>query len=450
MNKNKNVQAHSSAQLLSNFQQVRKQTLAIVEPLEIEDYVIQTDFFMSPPRWHLGHVSWFYDQLLRKHYKKYQSYTSNYDYYLNSYYRTFGEPFDKGKRGTISRPTVEETKKYFLWINKQVEEFISAYRQVPDEIHYLFHLAYNHEYQHQELLVYDLQHLLQNKYQPKTVNSGPQNKISRSTLSEKMIKIPGGIFELGFDSVNWETPFYYDIELPLHRVFLNDYYIDATPVTNGDYLQFIEDGGYQDFRFWLSDGWETVQKENWQAPLYWEKDEHGKWIKSDFRGQKKIEEIINEPVINVSYYEAWAFAQWAGKRLPTEAEWEKAAAWDEDRNAKRIYPWGDTKPDAHNSNLFESLTWAPVNAGSYDKGKSFYGCYQMVSDNWEWTSSEFMPYPGFKSGFAEYNDKWFGNQKVLRGGSFATSRNQARNSYRNFFRCPERWMFAGFRCARDV
>ncbi len=164
----------------------------------------------------------------------------------------------------------------------------------------------------------------------------------------------------------------------------------------------------------------------------------------------KIKDIRNEPVIHVSYYEAWAFARWAGKRLPTEAEWEKAAAWDEDNNTNRLYPWGNQKPDDETANLLESNLWKPAPVGSFEKGKSYYGCYQMVSDMWEWTSSEFMPYPGFKSGFAEYNDKWFGNQKVLRGGSFATSREQARNTYRNFFRCPERWMIAGFRCAKDV
>jgi ergothioneine biosynthesis protein EgtB len=440
----------TNEQLLKDFERVRSQTLMIVEPLEIEDYVIQTAFYMSPPRWHLGHVSWFYDQLLRQHDKNYHAYSENYDHYLNSYYRTFGEPFDKGKRGTISRPTVEETKDYFFWINEQVKKFISNTPFLSNQIAYLFYLAYNHEYQHQELMVYDIQHLLQNQYKPAKMNTIPSVKRKRSTLTEQMIKIPGGIFEMGYDNKNNNIPFWYDVEAPLHKTYLNDYYIDAIPVTNGDYLHFIEDGGYDDFRFWLSDGWEVVQREKWQAPLYWEKNENDLWMKSDFRGKVKLSDISDEPVLNVSYYEAWAFARWAGKRLPTEAEWEKAASWDEDAGIKKLFPWGDHMPDDDTANLFESLLWGPSPVGSYEKGKSYYGCYQMVSDIWEWTSSEFMPYPGFESGFAEYNDKWFGNQKVLRGGSFATSREQTRNTYRNFFRCPERWMFAGFRCVRDV
>jgi len=291
---------------------------------------------------------------------------------------------------------------------------------------------------------------LQDQYKPAKLKTIPSTKQKRSTLSEQMIKIPGGIFEMGFDDKNCDIPFWYDVEAPLHKTYFNDYYIDAIPVTNGDYLQFIEDGGYDDFRFWLSDGWEVVRREKWQAPLYWEKDDSGVWAKSDFRGKNKLTDISDEPVINVSYYEAWAFARWAGKRLPIEAEWEKAASWDDDAGVKRLFPWGENIPDDTTANLFESLLWQPAPVGSYEKGKSYYGCYQMVSDIWEWTSSEFMPYPGFKSGFAEYNDKWFGNQKVLRGGSFATSREQTRNTYRNFFRCPERWMFAGFRCVKDI
>jgi ergothioneine biosynthesis protein EgtB len=440
----------TNEQLLKDFDRVRFQTLMIVEPLEIEDYVIQTAFYMSPPRWHLGHVSWLYDQLLRQHDKGHQAYSENYDHYLNSYYLTFGEPFDKGKRGMVSRPTVEETKEYYSWISQQVKKYIRGTQSLTDEITYLFYMANNHEYQHQELMVYDVQHLLQDRYHPIKLKTIPSTDRKHSTLTNKMIKIPGGIFKLGLDVQKRDIPFWYDIEAPLHKTYVHDYYIDAIPVTNGDYLQFIDDGGYDNFRFWLSDGWEVVRREKWQAPLYWEKDENDEWTKSDLRGKVKISDISDEPVLNVSYYEAWAFARWAGKRLPTEAEWEKAASWDEDAGVKRLFPWGDNMPDDTTANLFESLLWGPAPVGSYEKGKSYYGCYQMVSDVWEWTSSEFMPYPGFKSGFAEYNDKWFGNQKVLRGGSFATSREQTRNTYRNFFRCPERWMFAGFRCVKDI
>jgi ergothioneine biosynthesis protein EgtB len=229
---------------------------------------------------------------------------------------------------------------------------------------------------------------------------------------------------------------------------LQPFKIDVAPVTNGKFIKFIEDGGYEDYRYWLADGWELVTDQGWKAPLYWEyKKEDDAWIKKDFRGINKIE--TEEPVTNVSYYEADAYARWAGLRLPTEAEWEKAASWNEDLQIKTIYPWGDEKPTYKNANLMESCLWAPTKVGSYPAGKSYYGCHQMIGDVWEWTSSEYVLYPRFKSRFSEYTDKWSINQKVLRGGSFATPSSQIRNSYRNYFKPYERIPFAGFRCAKD-
>jgi len=430
------------------FNEVRRQTIELVETLEIEDFVIQTETFMSPPRWHIGHVSWFFDQLLKKNFKNYKSFKSDYSFYLNSYYNAFGEPFNKAKRGTISRPTVSETIDYWKWINDQVSAFFKQI-ELTDEIFKLFLLAYNHEWQHQELIVYDIQHLLQDIYEPKRKNNPPP--YTNGTVHKKeMIKIPGGIFEMGYDQNKWKDFFAYDVEMPPHKVFLNDYYIDNTPVTNGDYLQFVLQGGYSDYKNWLSDGWAAVKQNKWQAPMYWEKDTNGDWFRRDFKGKKYIEHYPDEPVTNLSYYEADAYARWSGKRLPTEAEWEKAASWDENENTKRIYPWGNESPNDINSNLLESKIWSVCNVFQYESGKSYYGCYDMVGDCWEWTQSEFMAYPGFKSGFTEYNDKWFGNQKVLRGGSFGTPKLSTRNTYRNFFRPDERWMISGFRCAKDV
>jgi ergothioneine biosynthesis protein EgtB len=435
--------------VIKKFKSVRNQTLEIVNPLEIEDYVVQTEKYMSPPRWHLGHLTWFYDQLLRKYFKGYKRYNEDYDYYFNSYYLTFGQLFDKSRRGTISRPTVRETLDYWNYVNRNVEMYFRNMNgNFTDEIKKLFELGFQHEYQHQELMVYDLQNLLGDKYTPVFKNNQPVLN-GKENVKKEMIKIPGGIFEMGFSEEEFPGEFSYDIEKPLHKIYLNDFLIDKFPVTNGDFLEFIEDGGYENYKFWLSDGWECIKKNNWNSPMYWFKEDN-EWKKIDFRGETKISEIKDEPVTHVSYYEADAFAKWCGKRLPSEAEWEKAAAFYEDESCNRLYPWGNSESDQTKSNLFESKLWQVSKIGSYPDGKSYYGCEQMLGDTWEWTSSEFTPYPGFKSGFSEYNDKWFGNQKVLRGGSFATSIHQIRNTYRNFFRPEERWLISGFRCAKDV
>jgi len=432
--------------LFDEFIRVRNQTIEIVTPLETEDYVVQTEAFMSPPRWHIGHLTWFYDQLLRKFYDGYKPFRENYDFYFNSYYLTFGELFNKSRRGTLSRPTVQETIEYWNYVNEQVFNFLNTVNGSLDEnVRQLFILGFHHEYQHQELMVYDLQHLLSDKYIPAKMNVRPDNK-SAIKIGE-MIEIPGGIFEMGFDKNVYPALFAYDIEMPLHKVYLNDFKIDKYPVTNGEYLDFINDGGYSNFKFWLSEGWEAVKSNGWKAPLYWQMNDNGNWSKIDFRGEKNITEIADEPVINVSYFEAAAFAKWAGKRLPTEAEWEKTASFNENKKCKNQYPWGDDLPSSENSNTFDSRIWSPSKIGSYNNFKSSYGCEQMIGDCWEWTSSEFMPYPGFKSGFEEYNDKWFNNQKVLRGGSFGTPGISTRNTYRNFFKTHERWMISGFRCA---
>lgn len=432
--------------LFDMFRTVRRMTIELVEPLETEDYVVQTDWFMSPPRWHIGHVSWFYEQLLKKFYKEYKSYTNDFSYYLNSYYQAFGKPFNKARRGTISRPTVKETIDHWNWVNRQVSAFFKSTELNP-EITRHFLLAFNHEWQHQELMVYDIQHLLQDKYHPKVMKTPPA--VNGESHKREMIPIKGGIFELGFDVLKWKDQFAYDIEMPVNKVYLNDYLIDTTPVTNGDFIAFINDGGYKNFRFWLDEGWQWVNNNKIDAPLYWEKDENDNWVKYDFKGKRFIENFVNEPVINISFFEADAYSKWAGKRLPTEAEWEKAASWDEDTGVKRLYPWGNESPDDTRCNLLDSRIWAPTEIFTYEKGKSYYDCYGMIGDNWEWTQSEFVAYHGFKSGFAEYNDKWFTNQKVLRGGSFGTPGLSTRNTYRNFFKTHERWLISGFRCAKD-
>lgn len=436
-----------SDKIFSQFKKVRRMTIELCEPLEIEDYVVQTESFMSPPRWHLGHVTWFYDQLLKKYFKDYKPYQQDFSYYLNSYYQAFGKPFNKSKRGTISRPTVKETIAYWNYINREVSRFFEK-AEVKLNVLKDFMLAFNHEWQHQELMVYDIQNLLQDKYIPKETKKLPHT--NSQTQKKEMIKIPGGVYELGFDVFRWRDQFAYDVEMPQHKVYLNDYMIDNTPVTNEDYLMFIKDGGYKDYKFWLDEGWQWLNSNNIEAPLYWDRDESGSWFKCDFKGKRFIENFPNEPVTNVSFFEADAYARWSGKRLPTEAEWEKAASWDEDKGIKRLYPWGDEEPTDFHCNLLESRIWSPADVFTYEKGMSYYGSYGMIGDVWEWTGSEFTAYPGFKSGFAEYNDKWFSNQKVLRGGSFGTPKDSTRNTYRNFFKTHERWLISGFRCAKDL
>ena len=432
------LEQYSEKTILEKFLETRRKTLELVKTLEKDDFIVQTAYYMSPPKWHLGHVSWLFEIVLGKTQKNYDFYSKEFSDYLNSYYNQFGKPLDKGKRGLMSRPTTDEILDYYDIITQKITNTLEK-SKLDQQSMYLYTMAINHECQHQELLVYDLQNLLAENYRPVKKNVMPQT----SQIKTLSIKISGGNYELGYSGKDY----CFDIELPEHITYLNDYRIDTHPVTNEQYLEFMNDGGYTDYSFWLSDGWELVKKNNWSSPMYWE-NENGEWFTRDFLGKRKINP--SEPVNHVSYYEAAAFCKWAKKRLPTEAEWEKAALWNEEKQRKTIFPWGNESPTPDHANLLESNIWNCAEIGSYEKGKSPNGCYQMIGDVWEWTSSEFMGYPGFKSGFDEYNDKWFTNQKVLRGGSFATPTISIRGSYRNFFRLDERWMFSGFRCAEDI
>jgi ergothioneine biosynthesis protein EgtB len=296
--------------------------------------------------------------------------------------------------------------------------------------------------QHQELLVYDIKHLLCDQFDA-PINPAP---LSTSKV-EGMAEIEGGLFWLGH-SEHGETSdaFAWDNEKPSHQVFLEDFAIDKALVSNGDYFEFIRDGGYQNFRWWFSEGWEAVKREQWRAPLYWELHDD-QWMIRDFGGLQPVTEKLCEPVSHVSYFEASAFAKWRGKRLPTEAEWEKAACY----SGRQInFPWGNESPDIKKANLFENGHWSVAPIGAFQEGETPSGCHQMIGDVWEWTTSDYVPYPGFESEFDEYNDKWFVNQKVLRGGSFATPQLHIRSTYRNFFHAHERWMVSGFRCAKDL
>ncbi len=413
--------------------------MQIVAPLEIEDYVIQTADFMSPPRWHIGHTSWFFETVLQAHQPGYRVYSEDYLFYFNSYYEGFGPRIERPKRGTKSRPTVAATIAYRNYIDEQMLTFL---RSANPSVLSVVRLGLEHEMQHQELLVYDIKHLLCDQFNP------PTKPLPSGSKVEGMTEIEGGLFWLGYGNTN-KNEFAWDNEKPAHQVFVQDFAIDRALVSVGEYLEFIRDGGYQNFRWWFSEGWEAVNREQWHAPLYWELHD-GEWMIRDFSGLAAAQSKKDEPVSHVSFFEASAFAKWAGKRLPTEAEWERAACYDARRNASNAYPWGNTEPDSAKANLFENGYWSVAPIGAFPEGASGYGCQQMIGDVWEWTTSDYVPYPGFKSEFDEYNDKWFVNQKVLRGGSFATPQLHIRSTYRNFFHAHERWMISGFRCARDV
>ena len=452
--------------LVDLYQLVRSRTMQIVAPLELEDYVIQTAEYMSPPRWHIGHTSWFFETLLQQYKTGYQAYSPQFLFYFNSYYEGFGARIERPKRGTKSRPTVKETVAYRKHIDEVMLEFLNGLETHPQAptIRSLVRLGLEHEMQHQELLVYDIKHLLCDQY---SVSRQPPP--APRALVEGMAEFAGGLFWLGHAQLvqspksNAQGPrfgdFAFDNEKPAHQVFLQDFALDRALVTNGEFLEFMRAGGYSDYRWWFSEGWETVTKEQWKAPLYWELHDR-EWLIRDFTGLLPATEKADEPVSHVSFYEASAFSKWAGKRLPTEAEWEKAARAQDgetgrggdaetNENGLQTFPWGNEQVTEQQANLLENGYWNVAPVGAFPEGANAAGCHQLIGDVWEWTTSDYVPYPGFKSEFDEYNDKWFVNQKVLRGGSFATPQLHIRSTYRNFFHAHERWMISGFRCAKD-
>lgn len=432
--------AETIPQIIQDYKATRERTMMLVAPLEIEDYVVQTAPYMSPPRWHLGHTTWFFEMVLKDHAPTYKLYDEKFLFIFNSYYEQYGKRIDKASRGTISRPTVRATIAYRHAIDEQLIELLqhSESSANRDELVRLVRLGIEHEMQHEELLVYDVKHLLADLYNPVHRHELPSGR-----KLEGMVEIAGGLFDLGYAG----DGFAFDNEKPQHPVYMVDYSIDRSPVTNSDYLAFIEDGGYQDYRWWLSEGWAAVQREGWQAPLYWETDDGNGWLIHGFNGVNPVSERANSPVCHVSFFEASAYARWAGKRLPTEAEWEKAACLDPATGQKKSFPWGEAPVTPERANFLESYLWETAPAGSLEQGRSPYGCDQMLGDVWQWTISDYSPYPGFKTDFDEYNDKWFIGQRVLRGGSYATPAPHIRTTYRNFFHPEERWMTSGFRCA---
>jgi ergothioneine biosynthesis protein EgtB len=413
--------------LISSFLRVRKASEDICKPLEIEDYVVQPVEDVSPPKWHLGHTSWFYEAMfLDRYLSDYQPYHPMYSFLFNSYYQTLGERWDRPRRGVLSRPSVKEVYGYRKAVTERMQDLIESVSEAEwQEFEKLLILALNHEQQHQELLVTDIKFILaSNPLFPMYLDVKEQHR-KGSLPSSSFIDFNGGVHKVGYQGAG----FCYDNEQPLHQTYLESFQLQNRLVTNSEYLQFMEDGGYQDFRHWLSDGWDTIQRNGWNAPLHWIQMDN-EWHEITLPGLRKI--VPDAPVCHVSFYEAEAYASWAGKRLPTEAEWELAAA--------------QSKSNPESGNFWEDKRFHPKPASHEKKGE----LQQMLGDVWEWTSSSYLPYPGYRHAdgpLGEYNGKFMVNQMVLKGGSCATPRDHIRTSYRNFFQPDKRWQFTGFRLA---
>lgn len=377
------------------YDHVRQYTEQLCRPLETEDYIPQPIEDVSPPKWNIAHTTWFFEEMLLKRFAPgYQAFDENFGFLFNSYYNTVGERTLRSERGDLSRPTVAQVFEYRKYVDEKMSEFLR--QDLTDEIQSLVILGLNHEQQHQELFLTDLKYIF---------SRNPLFPVYREdfALVEKgepepavFVEINKGIYEIGFQG----SGFYFDNELSRHQVYLDDFQISKNLVTNGEFLEFIDDNGYSDFRLWHSEGWDWVNTNRIKSPLYWiEKD--GEWMNYTLAGLRKLK--LDAPVCHISFYEASAFAEWKGFRLPTEFEWEAAS----DK-----FDWGL---------------------------------------RWEWTNSAYLPYPGFKKpggAVGEYNGKFMINQMVLRGASVATPLGHSRKTYRNFFHPHLRWQFTGIRLAK--
>lgn len=404
---------------------VRQRSEALCVPLSPEDHMIQTRPEASPAKWHLAHVSWFFETFLLKEYLAgYAEFHSAFGYLFNSYYEQVGKFHPRHERGFLSRPGVEEIYRYRAHVDEHMQQLLSgADEAIWPAVRQRLEIGLNHEQQHQELLLTDIKLNFQaNPLRPcYRTDLPPMAEASAPSLH--WIEFPGGLHEIGHAGGG----FAYDNELPRHRTYLYPFRLASRPVTNGEYLAFMDDGGYGSPRFWLADGWAAVKRLHWSSPMYWELID-GVWWQFTLGGLRKIN--LDEPVCHVSHYEAEAYAAWAGKRLPTEAEWEIAA-----RNL----------PVA--GNLADSDYLHPAVAADGA------GLLQIYGDVWEHTASPYQPYPGFRpaaGALGEYNGKFMCNQMVLRGGSCITPADHIRSSYRNFFYPHERWQFQGFRLAEDA
>jgi ergothioneine biosynthesis protein EgtB len=395
---------------LARFMRIRRQTLALCASLSAEDLMVQSMPDASPGKWHMAHPTWFFEQFVLGKDSDYGSPHPEWHYQFNSYYESVGPMHARPQRGLLSRPSLEEVRDYRARIDDAVGELMV--RGVDDE---------QHEQQHQELLLTDIKHAFWSQPLHPVYRDALPVESGSVSLPMRFVHGKDGAVEIGHGD---SDAFAYDNETPRHRTWLSAHALADRLVTNSEYLAFVRDGGYRDAGLWLSDGWATVQREGWRHPMYWQED-----LSSEFTLSGMRELDPQAPVCHISYFEADAFARWAGARLPTEAEWEDAA------DGLQI-----------NGNFQESQRFHPIAA---PRGE---GLLQMYGDVWEWTASPYVSYPGFKplpGALGEYNGKFMNGQWVLRGGSCATPQDHIRASYRNFFPPHARWQFSGIRLGQD-
>lgn len=414
--------------LAARYRAVRGFTEALCRPLAVEDYVIQSMPDVSPTKWHLAHTSWFFETFVLADRPGYRPFHPQYAYLFNSYYNAVGERHCRPNRGLLSRPTVEEVYRYRAHVDAAMLELFESPRALPAPLAPLIELGLHHEQQHQELLLTDIKHVFaSNPLRPVYVEVEPAPPAAVPPL--RWFARPTGLTEIGHAGEG----FAFDNEGPRHTVLLQAFAIASRPVTNGEYLAFMAEGGYRRPELWLSEGWGAVQARGWDSPLYWDPAPEGEpagWWSMTLQGYRPVAEA--EPVCHLSFFEADAYARWAGARLPSEAEWEVLAR--EQPLSGNFAESGRCHP-------------APGPAGAAEEP------VQMFGDVWEWTASPYLGYPGYRpaaGALGEYNGKFMCNQWVLRGGSCATAQSHIRPTYRNFFPADARWQFSGLRLARDA
>ncbi|HSI00262.1 MAG TPA: ergothioneine biosynthesis protein EgtB [Reyranella sp.] len=402
------------------FLAVRRWTEDLARPLSPEDQTVQSMPDASPTKWHLAHTTWFFETfVLKPHRAGYRAFAPAYEYLFNSYYEAVGPRHPRPQRGMLTRPGVDAILAYRHHVSQAMAELLESGQ--PANVADIIELGLHHEQQHQELILMDIKHLLSlNPLFPAYV---PERPVADAQVpAPSWLDFEGGLIEIGHAG----SEFAFDNEGPRHRIWADPFALATRLVTCGEYAAFIDGGGYRRPEFWLSAGWDCVQQRDWQAPLYWHRDRDG-WSVFTLSGLRAMRP--DEPVCHVSLYEAAAFAKWAGKRLPREAEWELAAS-----------------DAALDGNLMEDGEYHPVAARAD-------GLAQMIGDVWEWTASPYVAYPGYREppgAIGEYNGKFMANQMVLRGGCAATPRGHVRTTYRNFFPPDARWMFGGIRLAEDL